>query len=71
MKKENSNFKINVLSINTENNDLVRQSSLTVSTHNVEKKYMILSKNNFEDNSKLVNVGIFNRKTQYRKNKSS
>lgn len=45
--------------------DIIFQKSSQIHKHNVEKGYLILSKNDFGKVKKRINVGIFNKKTNF------
>jgi len=55
--------KLNIKSI-TENGEVIDQKTLKMVKHYPEKKYLILSKNDFGKN-KRINAGIFNKKTEF------
>ena len=63
MRQEHKQFKTHVKSI-TENGIVLDQQTLTISKHHNDKKYLIISKNDFGKNLRL-NVGIFNKKTRF------
>ncbi len=59
-------YEKNCYSINTETNNMIFQSAQQLHLHNVPKGYLVLSKNDFGKVKKRVNVGIFNKKTNFR-----
>ena len=48
-----------------QNNDLQLQKSSEIHKHKVNKGYQILSKNDFGKVKKRINLGIFNKKTNF------
>lgn len=62
MKKNHKNFKLSMPSI-TDENHIIKGTSQTISLHDVETQYQILSINDFD---KSNNVGFFNKKTDFR-----
>jgi len=60
-------FNTNCFSIREQddNIDLIYQEAQTLHKHNMEKSYLILSKNDFGRVKKRVNVGYFNKKTNF------
>lgn len=62
MKKGHRNFKLVMPSL-TEDKRIIQGTSQSISLHEVENQYLILSINNF---NRCNNVGFFNRKTDFR-----
>ncbi len=62
MKQSHKNFKLSMPSI-TEENHIIKGTSQSISLHQVEQQYQILSINDFYQSN---NVGFFNKKTDFR-----
>jgi hypothetical protein len=60
-------FKANCFSIREQDNniDLIYQEAQTLHKHIMDKSYLILSKNDFGRVKKRVNIGYFNKKTNF------
>lgn len=60
-------FNIGCYSVRTHNevSDIIYQESTQIHQHKVDKGYLILSKNDFGKVKKRINMGIFNKKTNY------
>ena len=63
MRQEQKQLKLNVKSIDKDNN-VLNQQTLTITKHSNNKKYLIISKNDFGKNFR-INAGIFNKKTRF------
>jgi hypothetical protein len=64
MRQEQKQLKLNVKSINLENNEVIQQQTLTITKHKNDEKYLVISKNDFGKNLRF-NAGIFNKKTRF------
>ncbi len=64
MQKETRNINENVLSIDTKNQQLIKQNVISIQKHYPNNCYLLLSKNDF-GLKKRINVGIFNRKNNF------
>jgi len=62
MKKNVKNHKLKVHSVSNDNK-LIKQETLTIQQHQVEKQWLLLSNNNF--NGSVYCPGYFNRKTNF------
>ncbi len=60
-------YQIGCYSIRTleNNHDIIYQESVEIHQHEVPKGYLVLSKNDFGKVKKRINVGIFNKKTNF------
>jgi len=69
MRKNTKNFDVSVQCLSEDKtiatNEIKKQSTLSINKHQVEKGYLVLSKNDFGIKYR-VNVGYFNKKTNFR-----
>jgi len=67
MNTEQKPFNIGCYSIRNidKNYDVIYQESTEIHQHQVQKGYLVLSKNDFGKVKKRINVGIFNKKTNF------
>ena len=63
MRQEQKQLKLNVKSIDKDNN-ILNQQTLTITKHKNDEKYLVISKNDFGKNFR-INAGIFNKKTRF------
>jgi len=62
MKEKNK--KIDVMGL-TDDNQIINQQTLTISEHEVQTKYLMLSINNFNRTDTVLSPGYFNKKTNF------
>ena len=63
MRQEQKQLKMNIHSID-DNQNVIQQQTLTLTKHKNDQKYLIISKNDFGKNFR-INAGIFNKKTRF------
>jgi len=62
--KDYKNIHLKTISVQPNTKEIVHQSTIGINKHYPKKNYLILSKNDFGKNKRL-NVGIFNKKTNF------
>ena len=64
MKKQEKTISISTKAVDTENKKIINNKLTIIQKHEIQKGYLILSKNDFGKN-KRANIGLFNKKTNF------